>query len=159
MRPTGAGLIKPNPGITAVRAPQANRFLARRQERFGEVLFIDARKLGRMVDRTHRELTDHDIIRIADTYDSCRMEGESDGHADLPSFCKSASLDAVPRNRHILTTGRYVGVALQEGDQEPFQAKIRWLVAESREQQAEGVLFHTAITEYLTALGCGDGAP
>ena len=112
-----------------------------------------------MVDRTHRELTDQDITRIADTYASCRMERESDGHADLPSFCTNASLEAVRRHGHILTTGRYVGVEIQEGDGEPFQAKMRWLVAESRELQAEGVLFHTAITEYLTALGCGDGAP
>ena len=78
-------------------------FLARGRQRRGEILFIDARKLGRMVDRTHRELTDEDIARIADTYHAWRMGKEEDGYADVPGFCKSASLDDVRKHGHVLT--------------------------------------------------------
>ncbi len=134
----------------STQIPACLWFLARGRRR-GEVLFIDARKLGRMVDRTHRELTDEDIARIADTYHAWRTE--DDGYADVPGFCKSASLDEVRKHRHVLTPGRYVGVEPQEDDGEPFEGKMTRLVAELREHQAEGTRLDAAISENLKALG------
>ena len=128
-------------------------FLARRRPRRGKVLFIDARKLGRMVDRTHRELTDDDIARIAGTYHAWRGSADVDGYADIPGFCKSAPLDEVRRHGHVLTPGRYVGAEPQEDDGEPFKAKMQRLVGELQAQQAEGARLDAAIAENLKALG------
>ena len=69
------------------------------------MLFIDARKLGRMVDRTHRELTDEDLARIADTYHAWRGEQTASDYADTPGFCKSAALEEVRKHGHVLTPG------------------------------------------------------
>ena len=71
------------------------------RDRRGEILFIDARKLGRMVDRTHRELTDEDIARIADTYHAWRGGEEAGEYADVPGFCKSAAIDEVRKHSHM----------------------------------------------------------
>ena len=121
------------------------------RDRAGEILFIDARRMGRMVDRTHRELTNEDIARIADTYHAWRSEGG--GYADDPGFCRSASLEEVRRHGHVLTPGRYVGAALQEDDSEPFPEKMARLTAQWREQQAEAVRLDAAIEENLKQLG------
>ena len=134
-------------------------FLARGRTRRGEVLFVDARKLGRMVDRTHRELTGEDIARIAETYHVWRRGEEDDGYADVPGFCRSASLDEVRKHGHVLTPGRYVGAEPQEDDGEPFEDKMKRLVAELREQQAAGSKLDAAITKNLKALGFGGTGP
>ena len=121
------------------------------RDRRGEVLFIDARELGSMVDRTHRELTDEDIARIAETYHSWR--GTSGGYEDVPGFCRSAPLDEVRKHGHVLTPGRYVGAPPSEDDGEPFEDKMTRLVAELREQQAEGSRLDAAISRNLESLG------
>ena len=126
------------------------------RERRGEVLFIDARKLGRMIDRTHRELTDEDIARVADTYHAWRGEQDAGEYVDIPGFCKSASLEEVLKHGHVLTPGRYVGAEPQEDDGEPFEDKMKRLVEELRQQQAEGAKLDAAIAENLQALGFGD---
>ena len=140
-----------------VQIPACLWFLARGRRRRGEILFIDARKLGRMVDRTHRELTGEEIARIADTYHEWRANEEGNGYADIPGFCKSAPLDEVRKHGHVLTPGRYVGVEPQEEDGEPFEDKMERLVSELREQQAEGERLDTAITRNLEVLGFGGG--
>ena len=137
----------------STQIPACLWFLARGRRRRGEILFIDARKLGRMVDRTHRELTEEDIARIAGTYHVWRTGEEDNGYANVPGFCKSASLDDVRRYGHVLTPGRYVGVEPQEDDGEPFEKKMKRLVAELREQQTEGARLDAAITENLRTLG------
>ncbi len=124
-----------------------------RRDRRGNVLFVDARKLGRMVDRTHRELTDDDIARIATTYHAWRGEKDAGEYADVPGFCKSATLDEIRAHGHVLTPGRYVGAEAQEDDGEPFDAKMRRLVVQLREQQAEAAELDAAIKANLEALG------
>jgi len=116
-----------------------------------------------MVDRTHRELTDEEIARIANTYHAWRgsvgsspSTGEDkDGgeYTDIPGFCKSASLDDIRKHGYVLTPGRYVGAEAQEGDGEPFDEKKRRLTATLREQQAEGTKLDAAIDANLKELG------
>lgn len=125
------------------------------RDRRGEILFIDARKLGQMVDRTHRELTSEDIACISETYHSWRGEEGVGEYGDIPGFCKSASLDEVRKHGHVLTPGRYVGFEAQEDDGEPFDEKMKRLVAQLREQQAEGARLDAAIAANLKELGYG----
>ncbi|HXH23842.1 MAG TPA: N-6 DNA methylase [Vicinamibacterales bacterium] len=125
------------------------------RDRRGQVLFIDARRMGRMVDRTHRELTDEDIARIARTYHAWRGEKEAGEYKDVPGFCKSATLEEIRKHGHVLTPGRYVGAEAQEDDGEPFEEKMRRLVAQLREQQAEAAKLDAAIARNLKELGYG----
>ena len=125
--------------------------------RRGETLFIDARKLGQMVDRTHRDLTPDEISRIADTYHAWRGGRDGGEYADAAGFCKSASLEEVRRHDHVLTPGRYVGAAPQEDDGEPFGEKMARLAAQWREQQTEARRLDAAIEENLARLGFGTG--
>jgi type I restriction enzyme M protein len=94
------------------------------RDRRGEVLFIDARQLGRMADRTHRDLSDEDIARIAGTYHAWRGEPEAEAYQDVPGFCTSASLERLRENRFVLTPGRYVGSETLEDDGEPLNSKM-----------------------------------
>ena len=128
---------------------------ARFHDRRSEVLFIDARKLGHMIDRTHRELSDDDIARVASTYHAWRGPGTGD-YEDVPGFCRSASSDEVRAHDHILTPGRYVGVEPEPDDGEPFDDKMRRLVAQWREQQAEGARLDAEIEKNLEQLGFGE---
>jgi len=125
------------------------------RDRRGQVLFIDARKLGSMVDRTHRELTDEDIARIAGTYHAWRGEKDAGEYEDIPGFCKSADLEEIRKHGHVLTPGRYVGAAAVEDDGEPFEEKMTRLVAQLREQQAEAAKLDAAIAANLEGLGYG----
>jgi len=125
------------------------------RDRRGEILFIDARKLGTMVDRTHRELTGEDIARIAKTYHAWRGEKDAGEYEDIPGFCKSATVDEVRKHGHVLTPGRYVGAEAQEDDGEPFEEKMTRLVTQLREQQAEAAKLDAAIARNLEELGYG----
>ena len=116
----------------------------------GETLFIDARKLGHMVDRTHRDLPAEDIARIADAYHAWRGGGE---YADVAGFCKSATLEEVGKHGHVLTPGRYVGAEPQPDDGEPFADKMARLTAQWREQQVEAQRLDAEIAANLERLG------
>jgi type I restriction enzyme M protein len=130
-------------------------FLARnRRNRRDELLFIDARKLGRMSDRTHRELTDDDINHIAGTYHAWRDRSEE--YEDVPGFCKSATLEEVAKHDHVLTPGRYVGAEPQPDDGEPFHDKMTRLAQQWREQQAEARSLDEEIAANLEMLGYGE---
>ncbi len=126
------------------------------RDRRGEVLFIDARKLGHMVDRTRRAFSDEDITRIADTYHAWCGGPDKSPYVDEPGFCKSATLEEVREHNHILTPGRYVGAAPQDDDGEPFEDRMRELVSTLREQQATGAALDKTIAANLQALGFGD---
>jgi type I restriction enzyme M protein len=125
------------------------------RDRRGQVLFIDARKLGRMADRTHKELTDDDIARIATTYHAWRGEQDAGEYADIAGYCKSAPLEEVRKHGHVLTPGRYVGAEAVADDGEPFEKKMRRLTATLREQQAEAAKLDAAIAANLKELGYG----
>jgi type I restriction enzyme M protein len=94
------------------------------------MLFIDARHLGRMVDRTHRELAEDDIGRIAGTYHAWRGEPGAAAYEDVPGFCASAPLSQIAANLFVLTPGRYVGSEEPEDDGEPIAVKIARLKAD-----------------------------
>jgi type I restriction enzyme M protein len=133
------------------RSKKNGRFRDRR----GETLFIDARKLGTMADRVHRELLDADIARIAGTYHAWRGDKDAGEYKDVPGFCKSATLEDIRKHGHVLTPGRYVGAEAQAGDGEPFEEKMKRLTASLREQQAEAAKLDAAIAANLTELGYG----
>jgi type I restriction enzyme M protein len=126
------------------------------RDRRGEVLFIDARNLGQMVDRTRRELTDADIQRIADTYHAWRGEKDAGEYADVPGFCKSATLEDIRKHGHVLTPGRYVGAEAAVDDGEPFDDKMKRLSMLWREQQQESARLDGAIEASLRELGYGE---
>ena len=131
------------------RDKKNNRFRDRR----GKVLFIDARKLGTLVDRVHRELADEDVQRIAGTHHAWRGDKGAGKYEDIAGFCKSANLEEVRQHGHVLTPGRYVGTESLEEDGEPFETKIRRLTVLLREQMAEGRRLEAAIEGGLTGLG------
>ncbi|MCI4431204.1 MAG: SAM-dependent DNA methyltransferase [Burkholderiales bacterium] len=125
------------------------------RDRRGEVLFIDARKLGRMADRTHKELTDDDVARIATTYHAWRGEQDAGEYADIAGFCKSAELLEMRKHGHLLTPGSYVGAEALEIDAEPFEGKMKRLSATLRAQQVEAAKLDAAIAANLKELGYG----
>ncbi|MFH1314389.1 MAG: class I SAM-dependent DNA methyltransferase [Candidatus Eisenbacteria bacterium] len=125
----------------------------RHRKRQGEVLFIDVRKMGTMVDRTHRELTEEDIARIAGTYHAWRGKQWKRKYKDRPGFCKSASIDDIREHSHVLTPGRYVGVEPAEEDDEPFDEKMRRLTGQLADQFKESRKLEKAIRRNLKGIG------
>jgi len=135
------------------------------RDRRGETLFIDARQMGTMVDRTHRELTDDDIDRVAGTYHAWRGESplqpgearvEGTKYEDVPGYCKGATLDDIREHGHVLTPGRYVGAPEGEEDDEPFEEKMDRLTSQLSEQFAESKRLEDEIRKNLKGLGYGD---
>ena len=117
------------------------------------MLFIDARKMGVLVDRTRRELTDEEIRKIADTYHAWRGEKEAGEYADVAGFCKSASMEDIRKHGHVLTPGRYVGAAEQEDDGELFEEKMLRLSTLWREQRTQAAALDAIIEANLKHLG------
>jgi len=128
-------------------------FINRRKpaQRHGQTLFIDARGMGQMVNRTLRELTDDEMTRITSAHHAWRTgEGE---YADAAGFCKSATLGEISGHGFVLTPGRYVGAADVEDDGEPFAEKMATLTAQLRDQFAESARLEGIIKENLARLG------
>jgi type I restriction enzyme M protein len=136
-------------------------FLARNKRngkfrnRSGETLFIDARKLGVLIDRVHRELTEEEIARIAQTYHAWRGEKDAGEYVDVPGFCKSAKWEEIKAHGYVLTPGRYVGAEEIEDDDEPFEEKMLLLTAKLEEQFALSAKLETEIRDNLNGLGYG----
>jgi type I restriction enzyme M protein len=127
------------------------------RKRRGETLFIDARKMGTLVDRVHRELSDDDVREVADTYHAWRGDkGIKKKYADIAGVCKSATLEDIRHHGHILTPGRYVGAAEVEEDGEPFEAKMARLTAELKQQTAEAKRLDKLIWANLEDIGYGE---
>ncbi len=128
----------------STQIPACLWFLARNKnpgggwcDRRGEVLFIDARKLGHMVDRTRKEFYDEDIARIAETYRTWRGEPGANVYDDEAGFCRASTLEKIREHNHVLTPGRYVGAVLAETDGVPFEERFAELKETLAEQFAE----------------------
>jgi type I restriction enzyme M protein len=104
------------------------------------------------VDRTHRELTDDDVARIANAYHAWRGEKDAGEYTDVPGFCKSATLEDIRKHGHVLTPGRYVGAEAQEDDGEPFPEKFARLRQQLQNEFAESAKLETQIRENLSRL-------
>ena len=130
------------------------------RDRRGEVLFIDARKLGTLIDRTQRELTPDDLARIVGTYHAWRGDADAKKagakYEDVAGFCKSASLDEVRASQFVLTPGRFVGAEDIEEDDVPFEVRMKALVAKLEGHFAEGRKLEDAIRESLRGLRNAD---
>ncbi|OUL72174.1 type I restriction-modification system subunit M [Paraburkholderia hospita] len=131
-------------------------FLAKQKTtRQGEVLFIDARKLGRMIGRVQTELTDETIERIADTVVAWRGKATDGGSAyeDILGYCRSVKAAEIAEHGHVLTPGRYVGAEEAEEDDEAFAEKMRKLTEKLAEQMAKGAELDELVRQKLGGLG------
>jgi len=131
------------------RAKKNGRFRDRRKQ----ALFIDARKMGALIDRIHRDLTPEDIERIAGTYHAWRGDKGAVKYADVPGFCKAATTDEIAGHGFVLTPGRYVGAEDIEDDGEPFEEKMKRLTAKLEEQFKEAARLQRSITAKLRGIG------
>src|SRR5438445_4161541 len=125
----------------------------RSTNRGDRVLFIDARKLGTMVDRRHRELTEADIRRISETYHAWRGEPRGRKYEDTSGYCNSVSLEEIRKQGWILTPGRYVGAEQEEDDPEAFDEKMKRLTTELSEQVRRGQKLDSEIKRNLEEIG------
>jgi len=149
------------------------------RNRSNEILFIDARKLGTMINRRNKELTDTDIKQITDTYHNWRncpnhdsfdlydkndlkksnhgnhenQKNQSSDYVDIPGFCKAATLQEVAQNNYVLMPGRYVGTEDEAEDLVPFVEKMQSLTAKLAEQFAQGETLQKTIRENLKGIG------
>lgn len=121
------------------------------RDRSGEILFIDARSLGSMVNRRNKTLTDQDIAKIAGSYHAWR--GEGGVYEDVPGFCKAATLDEVRQNGYVLMPGRYVGTEEAEDDGIPFEEKMTALTQQLAEQFTQGEELKQKIIDNLKEMG------
>lgn len=128
-----------------------NRTNHKFRDRSNEILFIDARKLGTMINRRNKEFTDEDIARIAGTYHAWR--GEGGVYEDQAGFCKAATIDEVRTNNYVLMPGRYVGTEEVEDDGTPFEEKMNALTAQLADQFARGNELQQRIRENLKGIG------
>jgi len=123
-------------------------------DRRGQVLFIDARELGHMIDRVERTLSEEDLQRIAETFRSWRGRPSAVGeYEDVPGFCKSATLEEIKAAGYALTPGRYVGVPEAEEDLEPIDEKIARLTGELAAALDESARLDAVVREQLGRLG------
>ena len=158
-----AGLVDcivalPGQLFRSTQIPACLWFLSRGRSsvaRQGETLFVDARQMGHMLDRTRRDLSGEDISRVADAYHAWLGKEGGGEYADVPGFCKSATLEEIRKHGHVLTPGRYVGAAPQEDDGVPFEEKMAKLAAQWRGQQADARRLDKEIEDNLNRLGFG----
>ncbi len=144
----------------STQIPACLWFLARNKnpgkglrDRRGSVLFIDARKMGVLVDRVRRELTDEDVQRIANTYHAWRGEKDCGEYSDVAGFCRSVPLSEIAKHGHVLTPGRFVGSEEVEDDDEAFEAKMQLLTEKLAEQMAQGSELDALIRKKLAGVG------
>jgi len=145
----------------ATQIPVCLWFLARNKkngrfrDRRGETLFIDARKMGTLIDRVHRTLSDEDVAKIAGTYHAWRGDASAGAYADIPGFCMAVKQEDIRKHGHVLTPGRYVGAEEVQDDGVPFEEKMKLLSATLYDQIDEAAKLDAAIAANLKELGYG----
>ncbi|MCC8192568.1 MAG: type I restriction-modification system subunit M [Ruminococcus sp.] len=133
----------------SVTIPVTLWFIIKGKKQKGKTLFIDARKMGYMVDRKHRDFTDEDIVKIADTFTAF----QTGTLEDVKGFCAVATTQDIAKQDYILTPGRYVGIEEQEDDGEPFEEKMTRLTSELSEMFAKSHELEDEISKKLGAIG------
>ena len=133
----------------SVTIPVTLWFISKNKKQKGKTLFIDARKMGYMVDRKHRDFTDEDIQKLADTFEAF----QNGTLEDAKGFCAVADLQTIEKQEYILTPGRYVGIEEQEEDSEPFDEKMARLTSELSDMFAKSHELEAEIRKKLGAIG------
>ena len=133
----------------SVTIPATLWFITKNKKQKGKTLFIDARNLGHMVDRKHRDFSQEDIQKLANTFEAFQ-NGELE---EVKGFCAIADLDEIEKQDFILTPGRYVGIEEQEDDGEPFEEKMARLTSELSDLFAESHKLEEEIRKNLGAIG------
>lgn len=133
----------------SVTIPVTLWFISKNKKQKGKTLFIDARKMGYMVDRKHRDFKEEDIQKLADTF-TAFQEGKLE---DVKGFCAVATLQDIAKQDYILTPGRYVGIEEQEDDGEPFEEKMTRLTSELSDMFKKSHELENEIREKLKAIG------
>lgn len=133
----------------SVTIPACLWFISRNKPQKGKTVFIDARKMGELVDRKHRDFSDEDIARIADTFEAF----QNGTLEDEKGFCAVVETAEIAKQDYILTPGRYVGIEEQEDDGEPFEEKMERLTSELSEMFARSHELEAEIKERLGAIG------
>ena len=133
----------------SVTIPVTLWFISKNKKQKGKTLFIDARKMGYMVDRKHRDFTDEDIQKLADTFEAF----QNGTLEDVKGFCAIADLQTIEKQDYILTPGRYVGIEEQEEDSEPFDEKMARLTSELSDMFAKSHELEAEIRKKLGAIG------
>jgi type I restriction enzyme M protein len=126
------------------------------RDRSRQTLFIDARKMGSLIDRIHKDLSDEEIEKIAGTYHAWRDKKDSEEYQDVPGFCISNRIEEIREHGYVLTPGRYVGAAEVEDDGIPFEEKMAELTSTLYEQFTEADRLEAIIKRNLEVLGYGE---
>ncbi|WP_321319209.1 class I SAM-dependent DNA methyltransferase [Labilibaculum sp.] len=126
------------------------------RNRKGETLFIDARNMGTMIDRTHKELTVEDLAEITRTYHAWRGEEKDGKYEDKAGYCKAANKEEIAKHDYVLTPGRYVGAAEIEDDGIPFETKMTELTTTLYQQMMESEKLDAMIRKNMEVIGYGE---
>ena len=133
----------------SVTIPVTLWFISKNKKQKGKTLFIDARKMGYMVDRKHRDFSDDDIQKLSDIF----SDFQNGTLEEVKGFCASANTQEIAKQDYILTPGRYVGIEEQDDDSEPFDEKMNRLTAELSEMFRKSHELENEIREKLGAIG------
>ena len=133
----------------SVTIPVTLWFISKNKQQKGKTLFIDARNMGYMVDRKHRDLTDEEIQKLADTFE----QFQNGTLEDVKGFCAAVTTEDIAKQDYILTRGRYVGIEEQEDDGEPFEEKMARLTSELSDMFAKSHELEEEIRRKLGAIG------
>lgn len=133
----------------SVTIPVTLWFISKNKQQKGKTLFIDARNMGYMVDRKHRDLTDEEIQKLADTFE----QFQNGTLEDVKGFCAAVTTEDIAKQDYILTPGRYVGIEEQEDDGEPFEEKMARLTSELSDMFAKSHELEDEIRRKLGAIG------
>jgi N-6 DNA methylase len=133
-----------------VTVPCSIWILNRNKKQKGHTLFINANDMGTMATRKLRELSEDDIMKIANTY---HTYANNDNYEDVAGFCKRASLDDIKFNDYVLTPGRYVGIKEPDEPDEPFEEKMKRLTSDLSKQMQKSTELDAEIKDVLSEIG------